>query len=312
MATDISSLSFREDALIWTELSIQDNALLVKKAAYDSLPSFLNHKSIHQEATIAKLAEFIANFKEKNQFTAHNLKITIPGRFTVIKKVLVDATISKENFGDLVSFEFEKSWDESPKNYSIYIPEYSRTRGPYKEILAVAIRNKVLEFFDAIFNKLDIEVKGLTPSCFTIDEFFRAQVSNISGISLLIGFQNRGYDLILVDSLNFLKYSFRPYNNNIDQLSKIAPEEIIGNFKKVVSEIQKPSKLSEPLHDIDSIYLYGTYLNPVWSEMIQSKLQTPVQVFSFQDSSLYSLKQNSVEEVKKNVFRYIEPLSNIF
>jgi hypothetical protein len=312
MAMDISSLSFREDAIIWTELSTQDNSLLIKRAANDSLPLFLHHESIHQGITVSKIAHFISDFIKKNQFKVQNLKITVPGRFAVIKKILVDATISRENFSDLVSFEFEKSWDESPKNYSIYLPEYSRTRGPYKEILAVAIRNNVLKFFDSVFNKLNIEVKGISPSCFTIDEFFRAQIPNISGINLLIGFQNRGYDLILVDSHNFLKYSFRPYNNNMDQLSKIAAEEIISNFKKVVADIQKPPKLSEPLHDIQSIYLYGTYLNPHWSEMIHSKVQIPVQVFSFQNSSLYSIKQDSVEEVQKNIFRYIEPLSNIF
>lgn len=311
MPIDINSISFREDSIIWTELSLQENSVTINRAANDMLPILIHHKSINQDKTVSQISDFISDFIRKNELGSNNVKITIPGRFAIIKKILIDATIPKDRYKDMVTFEFEKSWDELSKNYSIYLPPYSRTRGPYKEILAVAIRNNVLNFYEKIFSNLNINLDSITPSCFTIDEFFRAQIPGLSGMSLLVGCQNRGYDFIISDSRNFLKYAFLPYSNNLDPIEKISSEDLVSNFKKFVDEIQKPAKLAEPLHDIQTIYLYGLHLNPDWKDLFNSKLQIPVKIFNFSNSSRFSITENSNKDAKGNLYQYIEPLSNI-
>ena len=140
MFTNINSFSFHEDFLMWTVLSKENHIIKIKGAGNKILPVVIDHDTIHRKDTIEQIANHLSSIIEENKLKPETVRVTIPARFAIIKNVTVDESIPEENYQEIVQYEFEKSWKESTSNYNIYLPEYSRTEGPPKELITVAIR----------------------------------------------------------------------------------------------------------------------------------------------------------------------------
>ena len=312
METDISSIAFQEDFLLWTELSVENKVINIKRAVNDSLPILINNQTIQQSTSAKLIANQLNAIVQKYEIKSQNVRIAIPGRFSNIKKIVIDESIPEDSYRDLVVYEFEKSWDEQPENYQIFMPEFMRENGAFRELLAVAIRKSILKFFEEICESAQIQADIITPSCFTVDEFFRSLHPEIDEHALILGWQRRGYDVIISDKQNFINYCFRPYNFNLDPIEQVDEEGLLSAFNMLFEEIQHPSALEQPLYNIQSIYFYGYHFKLEWLETIKRQVNVPVNLLNLDQSSIYKLAPESQEVTADRIFQLIEPISNIF
>lgn len=309
--TKVNSISLWEDSLIWTEVSRDDTSIEVIKAVRESLPIFINHKTIQQKTTTGKLTSFLTEFIKKYNLKRENVRITLPGRFTIIKKINIESSIPESNYHDLVLYEFEKIWEESSKNYNIYLPNTAQRGNTEKEVLALALRKNAYNFLIDLFSQSKIELEHISISCFTIDELFRAMFPNSSGQILLLGWQRQGFDTIITDNNSFINYHFRPYNANLDQINKVNEFELANAFSNLLYNLQQPSILEQPVYDIQTIYNYGYHFKPEWLEFMRSRVQTPINLFNFEASTAYKLSVIDQQLSPEHIYRYIEPISNV-
>ena len=240
------------------------------------------------------------------------MRFTIPGRFTIIKKIQVDEAIPADNYPEIVSYQFEKSWKESPDNYRIYLPRYNRQKNGYNEILALAVRKEVLSFFEEVAREANLELESLTPACFTVDEFFRTLHPSFDDEVLLLGWQRRGYDAVISDSQEFVDYQFRPYNSNLDAIEQVDDEEILSRFDALVEDLRQPTSIDKPLHEFSAIYIYGYHFQAEWLDFVRAQVQIPVHLFNLNESDIYHLAAESQEISSDRIYQIIEPVSNIF
>lgn len=312
MAKEVNSISFQEDFFFWTETAIENQIIDVKKAVSDSLPLSIDADTLEQSTSVKQIANQINAVAQKYELKSDKVRLTIPSRFSLIKKVTVDESIPEENYRDVVSMEFSSSWDESPENYHLYLPEYMRKRNGYKELLAVGLRKKVLEFFEKIGEEAQIGVESIAPTCFPVDEFFRTLYPDKEGQTLLVGCQRRGYDLLILDQINFLHYTFRPYTSNLDKIDQLDEEDVVSNFQSVFEELQHPPILENPVFHVNSIYFYGFHFKPGWLELIREEVNVPVDLLNFEKSSTFRLTTENSQVKTGEIFQFAEPLSNIF
>ena len=167
--TKVNSISLWEDSLIWTEVSRDDTTIEVIKAVWESLPILINHKTIQQKTTTGKLTSFLKELIKKHNLKKEKVSITLPGRFAIIKKINIENSIPESNYHDLVLYEFEKIWEESNKNYNIYLPNTAQSGNTEKEVLALAVRKNAYNFLTDLFSQSEIELEHISISCFTID-----------------------------------------------------------------------------------------------------------------------------------------------
>lgn len=310
--TLISSLSFQEDYILWTEASVRDNTIHLEKAVSESLPLSINYQTVGQAVSAKQVANHLRALVQKYELQPADVRFGIPPQFTIIKKIKVDDSVPVQNYREIAQFEMEKSWNIPSREFRIYLPDYSRKSGPYSEILVVAIRNSVLRFFEDVAQAAQFRLSSLTPYCFTIDEFFRTLYPNMEGEVLLLGWQRKGFDITICDKDNFIDYFYRSYNAGMQSIDQIEEEELFSGFDVIWEEIQQPPVLDKPLHRISSVYLYGYYFKPDWLEAIASRVNVPVKLLNPDESAHYRIESRNSEFSATRIYRIIESISNIF
>ena len=301
-----ASLSLREDSLIWTEYNKTGNNIHVERAVFETLPVFINHQTIQQKLTATKIINFLKGIAKKNNLLTNNLHLTIPGRFSLIRKMTIDPAIPKQNREEAVTFEFEKLWEEPSQNYHIYLPEESAG----EKVITVAIRKSVLNFFNQIFEEAQLSVSVISSSCFTVQELATQFYPNSSGQSLLLGWQRRGFDAIVTENQSFHSYLFKNYNSKLSPVESVSEFDLANSFSNLLFDLQHPKILSKPLLDIQTIYNFGHYFKPEWLDFMRSRVQIPINLYNIDASSLVTVTTNESDIPPEQIYKYIEPLSN--
>jgi hypothetical protein len=311
MPEKINSISFHEDFVLWTEFNKDGSKIGLNSAVSDSLPRILDHQTLLDPKVLNEFVDLINLLRESHQFNAKPTRISLSNKFSLIKKIQVDHTIPSDRFNEIILFEFEKSWQESLKNFQIYMVESTKASSTSTELLVVAIRKKVLEFFQNLVEASNLEAELITPSCFTMDEFYRKLHPNSTGPDLLLGWQRRGYDILISDQNHLINYAFKAYNSNMDSIEQIDEDNLISSFENLIEEIQHPSMLTKPLYDIKSIYMYGFHFRPEWLELVRAQSQIPVEIFDFNSNSSFPISIDNSEILKDRIYQFMEPISNI-
>lgn len=309
--TDIASISIREDSLIWSELSIDEKTINIQRAAFQTLPLFIHHQSILNKSSVSRIASLLKEMAQTRQFQNKKIHLTFPGRFSIIKKIMLDETITPEMQQDFVAYEFEKTWDESRQNYHIFLPEYYGEQGITRQVLAIAVRKTILDFFEKIFEKAQLELENITPSCFAVEELFRLAFPNSGGQCLLLGWHRRGLEAIMTDHQNFRDYFFRPYNPKMELIENITEFDLASSFSNLFFEIQQPRVLDQPLYDIQTIYNFGYYFRPEWLDFMRSRIQIPINLFNFDASTAYHINFTDPLLSHDEIYKFIESISSI-
>jgi hypothetical protein len=302
----MASLSIREESLIWTELTKTDNNIHLDRAVFEILPVFINHQTIQQKITTTKLTNFIKNLVKKNNLNTKNIHLSIPGRFTLIKKIMLDPAIPAEYVEESIKFEFEKFWEESNQNYHIYLPENTKD----KKVIAVAIRKSVLEFFNQIFEAAQFPLNAISASCLTVEELANEFYPNSSGQSLLLGWHRRGFDAIISENRVFQQYFFQNYNKDLSPIENVSEFDLANSFSNLLYELQQPKILDVPVMDIQTIYNFGYYFKPEWLDFMRSRIQIPINLFNIDASSLSNVTTTESAISAEQIYKYIEPISN--
>ena len=309
---NINSVSIWEDALIWTQLSKDDTSIGIKRAVWETLPILINHQTIQDNNAIEQISSYLREFIKNHQFSKDNVLLNIPGRFAIIKYITLETNIPEKNFSDQVIYEFEKFWEESHSNYDIYLPNLGKSVDPEKQILAIAIRKNVLEFFKNIFKTAEIELESITTSCLSMDELFKNIFPNSSGQILLLGWQRRGFDAIIIDNQQFSNYLYRPYTTKLDPIEKVDEFELANGFSNLLYNLQHPSVLEMPIYEIQTIYNYGYFFKTEWLDFMRSRVQVPINLFNLDASTNFKLSLETEQLIPDQIFKIIEPISNLF
>ncbi len=309
---EISSISIREDLLIWTEITKEENTLNIHRAAFEKLPIPINHKTLTEKKTVTRLSAFLGDLARKNSFQQTKIRLGIPGHFVIIRKIIPDSFIPEDKHQELIGYELEKLWEEPVTNFRIYLPTEHNPGRETKEILVVAVRKTVLDFFDTIFEKAQLELDSVSPSCFGIEELFRLVFPHPTGQFLLLGWHRRGFEAIISENQNFQNYFFRSYTKNLDPIERVTEFDLANGFSNLLFDIQQPSSLENPLYDLQTIYNFGYYFKPEWLDFMRSRIQIPSTLFTLDSSAGINLTTEDKQVSAENFYQYVESISNIF
>jgi hypothetical protein len=101
-------------------------------------------------------------------------------------------------------------------------------------------------------------------------------------------------------------------NINLEPIEKVDEFELANGFSNLIYNLQHPSILAQPIYDIQTIYNYGYYFKPEWLDFMRSRVQTPINLFNFDASTTFKLSSDVDNITSEQIFKYIEPISNIF
>jgi len=311
MSEKINSISFQDNRVSWLNAELGDHTITVNRAIESLLPLVINLENIQQATAPTQMANHLRTLASSHDISIENIRFVLPSKFLLVKRILVDQYVTNENFREIVMDEMSQILSESSDNYYIYTPEFQSTNENYREIISVAFKKQILQFFQDIASKADITPDQILVNCFTVDSLFRKFFPDQIGQSLLANFSERGYEIVISDEKNFLTTIFKPYSKSLMSIEQLDDEEILSMFDSIIEEIQIPGSIGNPIYSISQIYLYGSYFKPQWLDMLRSQFSIPVHTLNPMDTREWRLITNDPAFNPDEAYRFVEPLSTL-
>lgn len=315
MAEIIQSISFQENKVSWVQASRNSTKINISRTTESLLPFIINYDNIQKPGTSLQIANLLNTLASNHDLSApnalDNVRFLLSARFMIIKKVLLDASISKDQAKEFVKAEYSQILTEPCDDYIIYLPEHSRETGKLIEILTVALKKSLFNFFEKIADEAKLSLSQMSVNCFTVHDLFIKFFPDHIGQSLLANFTERGFELSICDEKHLLDFTFRPYSKSLQSIEHLDDEEIISVFGSVLNDIQSPGSLDRSLYSISNIYFYGNYFKPEWLEALEAQVNTPVQMLDPMQTKGWRIIADDPSFNPDQAFRLVEPFSNL-
>lgn len=312
MAETIQSISFQENKISWIQASVNNNKINITRVTESPLPFIINYDNIQKPSTPLQIANHLTSLNSNQDISFENVRFLLSAKFMIVKKILLDPSIAKEEMREFIKAEYGQILTESYDNYLIYFDDQIRESNGLKEILTIALKKDIFNFFKKIAEEAHFQLSQMSINCFTVDNLFKKFFPDQIGQSLLVNFTERGYEIIICDNKNFLNFLYRPYSKSLQSIEQLDNEEILSIFDSVLDEIQSPKKINNPLYSISQIFVYGNYLKRQWLEILDSQFSIPVQMLNPMNNKIWRVIAEDPSFDPKNAHRFIEPFSNLF
>ncbi|GAB4336062.1 MAG: hypothetical protein Kow0037_16760 [Calditrichia bacterium] len=305
------SISFQEDFFLWTEQTLSEDKIEVKRAVSESLPVIVNHQSINQPVSIRQIANQLKAVAQKYELNGKDVSLSIPTRYWLIKSIGIPEGSTEEEAEFFVYQEMASALGDAYKEFKIFAPGIRRNALRREDLLVAAIRKELIEFFEKVGSEAELSIQSLTPAAFGMDELLQRFSPDLPEDAILVGWQRRGMDITIVDSNGFKKYLFKPYNQQLDEIEKLEVEEILSGFENMIEEIQQPRGFDKPLFKAGSIYLYGFHFNPEWLTLLEAQVSVPINILEPSEKATLLVENQDDGIEPENLFKFYEPVSTI-
>jgi len=309
----VNSICFQENNITWVQAETDgNNNVNIKRVAENPLPFVINYDNLQRSATSLEIANQLKKMRDEYGVGDGSVRFLIPARFGMVKKVYVDQYIPQDVHEEVVKFELEQTLPASTNDYLIYRPDYSRESNFLQELLTVVVPKNLFAFFREISEEAQLSVKEINLNCFALDNLYRKLFPNLIGETMLVNFTQHGYEFILSDQKNFLNYIYKPYSRNLQSVEQLSDEEIASNFISLVEDIQRPGSVDTPLYSISQIYVFGNLLKPEWLDHINDRGLPTTRILNPTDSTEWQIVFTEPSLNTNELYRFVEPFSNIF
>lgn len=309
----IHTIAFQDNSVTWLNVAINiGQNVVVKKVLQSPLPFVLNLDNIRKPTAALQVANHLTTLAASNELEMDEVRFLLPGRFGLVKKVMVDSDIPEAAYSELARAEAGSVFAERSEQYLVYEPSYQRENQSLKELLTVSVHRRFFDFVRKVGDEARFNLTHVGLNCFTIDELFRRFFPSLSGHTLLVNFTERGYELVIADSDNFIDFVFRPYSGALHSMEQLKEETILNTFGGVINELQKPAFAEMPLYAFRQAFLFGTHFKAQWLERLQGQTDVQLRVLNPTDTTEWQIISDDSSFNTMEAYRYIEPLSHIF
>ena len=312
MSEIIQSISFQANKISWIQASINNSKINITRVIESLLPFVLNIDNIKKPSTSLQIANHLTTIASNHGITLNNVRFLLSAKFMIVKKVLLDPSIPKDQMKEFVRAEYSQILTEPCDDYIIYLPENRGNVNGLSQILTIALKKDLFNFFKKIADEANFPLSQMSVNCFAVDDFLTKLFPDQIGQRLLVNFTERGYELIISDDKKFQNFLFKPYSKSLQPIEQLDDDEVLSIFDTVLEEIQSPSIVDHPLYSISQIYLYGSYFKREWLEILESQFSIPVQMLNPMDTREWRIIAEDPSFDPKKAYRFVEPFSNLF
>jgi hypothetical protein len=312
MSEIIQSISFQENKISWIQASIDNSKINISRVSESLLPFVINFDNIQKSSTSLQIANHINTLASSHGITMNNVRFLLSAKFMIVKKVLLDQSIPKNQVKEFIRAEYSQILTEPCDDYIIYLPQNNANTTGLNPILTIALKKDLFNFFKKIAEEANFPLSQMSVNCFAVDDFLTKLFPDQIGQRLLVNFTERGYELIISDNKQFMNFLYKPYSKSLQPIEQLDDDEVLSVFDTVLEEIQSPSILNHPLYSISRIYLYGNYFKREWLEILESQFSIPVQMLNPMDTREWRIIAEDPSFDPKKAYRFVEPFSNLF
>ena len=311
MADPIQSIGFQDHHLSWVEGNLSGNQIIIEKVLESELPIRLDATTFGAQTGALQVANHLKYLAKANEMILNEVRLSLPARMGLIKKILVDNSIPKEEYLALAHSELGYILDDPIDDFLVFMPEYERTAKTLKETMAVAVRKNIHQFFQKVAEEGEFHIHLLTLNAFTIDHLYRRLFCDQIGPVLLVNFTELGFEFIISDERNYIHNGFIPYTKELQSIQQIPEDQVLASFEAMMNDLKNPAIDEAFSFSFSRIYIFGAFLQNNWIDQLESMANVPVILMNPLESSHISVEVKAANFDAYNAHRFIEPLANL-
>ncbi|NOX36694.1 MAG: hypothetical protein GXO78_04075 [Calditrichaeota bacterium] len=311
MAESIQSICIQDNNLTWIQGRAEGNQLIIEKVLESALPVPIQYDQLDKKAAPLQIANHLNYLAKANELTLDVARLTIPTKFGLIRKVMVDEAIPQGSYAQIARGELSYVLTSPAEDYYIYLPPYERPADPLKEILSVAVRKNLFQFFKKIADEAHFKIDVLTLNAFPIDHMYRELFGDQIGQVLLVNFTEYGFEYVLSDEKDFIHAGFFPFSSQLQSIQEVNEEEILAAFESMLGDFKNLGGEEDTWYAASQILVFGYFFQNNWLDQLEARAGVPVKILNPLESSRWEIDVQTQELDVYNAHRFIEPFANL-
>ncbi len=308
MSENISSLSILEDRIVWIQGSVLPDQIAIEQFVETELPFQLSKENIARTTSTIQIANQLSYLAKANKLDTQNVRVSIPARFGIVKRVWVDDAIPEEQWRAFAQSQIAAELIAPLDEYVFYLSKEKHTVENHSELLVVLFPREMQAFFKKIAAESQIRFSHLIFAPFGVEELFRQLYGNLLGTSQLINVTARGLETTFMNETHFLQSIFYPFPQE-----ESTEDQFVKTVELCLSDVMKREELGGGgIGDVTGIFLYGYHFQPEWQERLQEIAKVPAQVISFSENAALQINPGTTDFPVDQAFQYLDALGNLF
>jgi Tfp pilus assembly PilM family ATPase len=208
-----------------------------------------------------------------------HISISIEANLPKMKRVLIPKKLDKETVTNHVEWDLQQGMFESLDYYMYLMTENSIVFGPLQDILVIAIKKKVLEFYKKIIRACGYKLDNLGIHHLAAELCFRNgyQEEN-SGLKVIFKISTNRIETIYLWEGNYYlskyeKIELKQPNRKFEDIMIDRVSSAIKSGENLFEEIEKKSIA------VEKIYIYGDGASQELITLITKNVSKPVEKF---------------------------------
>ena len=298
-------LAFTSDAI--TLSNFQTNAGTRVLANLDKIayPFTYEENIFFLEENTVRLANLVLNKFESLHLEPSTISISIESNLSLVKRIEIPVGLSEKEESTQIQWDLNNSLI-SPLGEYVYLKTNNLyDRNTYKEVLVIALRKDIIDFFKSFIDFTKIKLNNLSTNHLATELCFQNSMQDITDdINILFRVNaDRLESLCMLD-----KKLYMSDYEKIKPVSTRSKDEIllekITNYKKKMENYFE--QLFNSQQQINQIYLYGMEINEDFISLLSKNISTNISTLNPLNNINVAENFNKEEKNETEISGFVE------
>ena len=298
-------LAFTSDAITLSNFQINSGTRLLANLDKIAYPFNYEENIFFLEENTVRLANLVLNKFESLHLEPSTISISIESNLSMVKRIEIPLGLSEEEESIQLQWDLNNSLI-SPLGEYVYLKTNNLyDRNTYKEVLVIALRKDIIDFFKSFIDFTKIKLNNLSTNNLATELCFQNSMQDIAdNINILFRVNaDRLESLCLLD-----KKLYMSDYEKIKPVSARSKDEIL--LEKITNYKKKTENYFEQLFNspqqINQIYLYGMEINEDFISLLSKNISTNISKLNPLNNISIAENLNKEEKNETEISGFVE------
>lgn len=272
-------LAFTADSITFAHFKKNNEELILSNLDKISYPFPYDESIFFLEENIIRLANLILNHCESLQIQPFAASISIESNLCMTKRIEIPQSFKDKNEIDHINWDLSKGVISSLDEYVYLKTNTCFNHQNFREILVIALRKNILDFFKSLFDFAKIKLSNISANQLAAEVCLKNIVDGQMGnINLLHRITSNRLESICLLNGNLYMSNYEKLKSVTSRsLNEILLEKITSYTKYVENYFEQSD---EPEKNIDQLYIYGTELKENLTSLLNKNISIPLSILN--------------------------------
>jgi Tfp pilus assembly PilM family ATPase len=249
-------LAFTSDAITLSNFQISSEKRLLTNLGKIEYPFHYEENMFFLEENIVRLSNLVLNEFESLHLEPSTISISIESNLSLVKRIEIPNGLNEKEEAEHIQWDLNNSLISSIEDYLYLKTNNFFDRSTHKEVLVVALRKDIIDFFKNFIDFSKIKLNNLSTNNLATELCFLNSVrDNSDDVNILFRINSDRIESLCLFENKLYMSDYEKIKPNLTRSKEEIFLEKITNYKKKTENYFE--QLFNTAQEINNIYLYG-------------------------------------------------------